>query len=189
MVGLECWDPGRQLVWKLSHSQTSWSGSFLTLCCFSEGSTGQSLSSQAMNPWLWDDRRCSSHSGQVGEAAAAQPQHFWALPLHWTPQLRPLPQPRASEGQVGEGCHQHFGSDPDEEKWWCLSTGPGEKCIFPLLLSLHVQIRFSQLRSYFLCTIIYPWIIWLKKEVIFSKKLLITLVRKFIIMPVSMGRF
>lgn len=67
MVGLECWDPGRQLVWKLSHSQTSWSGSFLTLCRFSEGSTGQSLSSQALNPWLWDDLGCSSHSGQGGE--------------------------------------------------------------------------------------------------------------------------
>lgn len=132
MVSLECWDPGRQLVLKLSHSQTSWSGSFLTLCCFSEGPIGQSLSSQALDPWLWGDPRCSSHSEQVGEAAATQPQTFLGTPSALDSTAAALSSAQSLQGSSGRGLSSALWLRSRWGKVVMSEHGPQGNVYFPL---------------------------------------------------------
>lgn len=148
VLGLECWDPRRHPALK-----AFWTESFLTLCCFFDSSAGQNPKPHALDPWLWGEgqgRVDPEHSSYPGcgchHSAADICGHSLCTGLHSCgSSLSPEPQ----RGQVGEGWHQIFGSNPNEEKEWCLSTVLRDMCVSLRRLSLHSQIRFSQLKSCF----------------------------------------
>lgn len=150
---------------KLLSSQPSWSEFFPILCCFFEGSAGQSQKPQALDSWLWQGGAGAGgpevHSDPGWGGVAPGPQTFLATPCVLDPTAAAPP------------------SEPQRVKWervvirtlaqlqmrkivmserrprGCVSF-PNPTPRRPGLLSLLRQIRFSQLKSCFLCTPIRP---------------------------------